>query len=76
MSNSMTPMRLVRGMSRSLFIGLLLLTCGALSAQKKNLEQSILLLKDIAAVRRERGTNERSHCGGACEVRFHLVLRR
>ena len=33
MSNSMTPMRAVRGVFRSLCIVLLLLTCGALSAQ-------------------------------------------
>ena len=33
MSNSMTPMRVVRGIRKSLTIVLLLLTCGALSAQ-------------------------------------------
>jgi len=35
MSNLMTPMRLARGMSQSLCIILLLLTCGALSAQNE-----------------------------------------
>src|SRR6202166_2065630 len=35
MSNSMKPMPVVRGMSRSLSIVLLLLTCGALSAQNE-----------------------------------------
>jgi pimeloyl-ACP methyl ester carboxylesterase len=35
MSNSMTPMRVVRGISQSLCIVLLLLTCGALSAQNQ-----------------------------------------
>src|SRR6266849_7078897 len=33
MSNSMTPMRVVRGVSQSVCIVLLQLTCGALSAQ-------------------------------------------
>jgi hypothetical protein len=33
MNNSMTPVRVVRGMSQSLCIVLLLLTCGAVSAQ-------------------------------------------
>ncbi len=35
MSNSMTPMRVVRGMSQSLSIILLLLACGGLSAQNE-----------------------------------------
>jgi pimeloyl-ACP methyl ester carboxylesterase len=35
MSNSMTPMRVVRGMSWPLCIALLFLTCGALSAQSE-----------------------------------------
>jgi len=36
MSNSMSSLRAVRGMSRSLCLLLLLLTCGALSAQNNN----------------------------------------
>jgi pimeloyl-ACP methyl ester carboxylesterase len=36
MSNSMMPMRVVRGMSQFFCIVLLLLTCGALSAQKED----------------------------------------
>src|SRR5258705_5063674 len=36
MSNSMIGMQVVRGMSRSLCVGLLLLTCVALSAQTKD----------------------------------------
>ena len=35
MSNSMTPMRAVRGICQSFCIVLLLLTCGALSAQNR-----------------------------------------
>jgi hypothetical protein len=36
MSNSMTQTRVVRGISQSLCIVLLLLTCGALSAQNED----------------------------------------
>ena len=40
MSNSMKAMRVVRGMSQSLCIVLLLLTCGALSAQNRRASRS------------------------------------
>jgi pimeloyl-ACP methyl ester carboxylesterase len=41
MSNSMNGVRVVRGMSRSLCVVLLLLTCGALSAQNNNEEHRV-----------------------------------
>jgi pimeloyl-ACP methyl ester carboxylesterase len=44
MSNSMNGMRVVQGMSRSLCIGLLLLTCGALSAQTDQRVRNIVLV--------------------------------
>jgi pimeloyl-ACP methyl ester carboxylesterase len=45
MSNSMTQMRVVRGMSQSLCIVLLLFTCGALSAQNEDhLVRNIVLV--------------------------------
>src|ERR1700676_1391301 len=41
MSNSMNGVRVVRGMSRSLCVVLLMLTCGALSAQNNNEEHRV-----------------------------------
>ena len=41
MSNSMKSMRVAKGMSRSFCFVLLLLTCGALSAQDKNEERRV-----------------------------------
>lgn len=42
MSNSMKAMRVVRGISQSLCIVLLLLVCGALSEQKQSIAFGIL----------------------------------
>ena len=50
MSNSMNGMRVVQGMSRSLCIVLLLLTCGALSAQNLSKQNQHHRVRNIVLV--------------------------